>query len=56
MRRSGNPRTTAAIADGLPTNRLNPDNLRASDLEAVDEFRFRGRAATVELPAKMATA
>ena len=27
MRRSGNPRTTAAIADGLPTNRVNPDAL-----------------------------
>ena len=43
MRRSGNPRTTASIADGFSTNRLNPSNLRASDREAVDDFRCGGR-------------
>jgi ubiquinone/menaquinone biosynthesis C-methylase UbiE len=41
------------IADGLRNNGLNPGDLRASDLEAVDEFHFRGRAATLELMAQM---
>ena len=41
------------IADGLRKNGVKPCDLRASDLEAVAEFHFRGRAATLELVAQM---
>jgi ubiquinone/menaquinone biosynthesis C-methylase UbiE len=50
---SGGGHLADRIADGLRKKGLDPADLRASDLEAVDEFHFRGRAATLELLAKM---
>ena len=41
------------IAQGLRRNGLEPHELRPSDLESVDEFHFRGRAATLELIDRM---
>lgn len=42
-----------AIAVKLRAAGKDPGKLRASDLEAVDEFHIRGRKATLELAAKM---
>ena len=41
------------IASGLRENGLEPSELNAADLESIDEFHFRGRAATLELLAEM---
>ncbi|MCG6901396.1 MAG: methyltransferase domain-containing protein [Rhodobacter sp.] len=41
------------IADALRKNGVELKELRAADLEAVDEFHFRGREATLELLAQM---
>lgn len=41
------------IAGGLRMKGLETGDFRAADLEAVDEFHFRGRAATLELIAEM---
>ncbi len=41
------------IASGLRESGLDLDDLTAADLESIDEFHFRGRAATLELLAQM---
>ncbi|HMB48683.1 MAG TPA: class I SAM-dependent methyltransferase [Afifellaceae bacterium] len=50
---SGGGSLADRIAVGLRKHGLDPGDLQASDLEAVDEFHFRGRAATLELLAQM---
>lgn len=39
----------AKIASDLREAGIEPENLRASDLESIDEFHFRGRDATLQL-------
>lgn len=46
---SGGGSLAARIANDLRQAGLALDNLRASDLESIDEFHFRGRKATLEL-------
>lgn len=46
---SGGGGLVARIAADLRDARLELDKLRASDLESIDEFHFRGREATLEL-------
>jgi len=50
---SGGGRLAKRIAEGVRQNGRDPTTLEAADLEAVDEFHFRGRAATLELLAEM---
>jgi ubiquinone/menaquinone biosynthesis C-methylase UbiE len=44
---------TEKIAASLRSGGKDLDNLKAADLEAIDEFHFRGREATLELAAQM---
>ncbi len=44
---------TDKIASGLRDSGLEPCNLNAAELESIDEFHFRGRAATLELISEM---
>jgi ubiquinone/menaquinone biosynthesis C-methylase UbiE len=46
---SGGGSLAAKIASDLREAGIEPENLRASDFESIDEFHFRGREATLQL-------
>lgn len=50
---SGGGDLVAKIANDVRAAGLNLDNLRAAELESIDEFHFRGREATLQLLKRM---